>query len=174
VGQLQGGDVGGSQAVAVGDKDYGRIAMSVAAMLARAVHQALDLALGEIAPFNCQVYDVWGAILGSRFHRDKTSLRVAECQANPDRWTEDGTMRDYLENEDKYIYWSTPEHEVSHTRVRIGTRALIVRTASTGRFGPRAIIAVGTVEESPQKYQPGNESKFLFPTRLKSPGGEHA
>ena len=95
-------------------------------------------------------------------------------QANPDRWTEDGTMRDYLENEDKYIYWSTPEHEVSHTRVRIGTRALIVRTASTGRFGPRAIIAVGTVEESPQKYQPGNESKFLFPTRLKSPGGEHA
>ena len=67
-------------------------------------------------------------------------------QANPDKWTEEGTMRDYLENEDKYIYWSTPEDEVSHTRVRIRTRALIVRTQSTGRFGPRAIIAVGIVE----------------------------
>ena len=32
-------------------------------MLAGAVHQALDLALGEIASLDCQVYDAWGAIL---------------------------------------------------------------------------------------------------------------
>ena len=33
------------------------VKMPVAAMLAGTVHQPLDLALGEIAPFNCQVYD---------------------------------------------------------------------------------------------------------------------
>jgi hypothetical protein len=30
--------------------------------------------LGEIGSFNCQVYDVWSAVLGSRFHRGKTYL----------------------------------------------------------------------------------------------------
>jgi hypothetical protein len=65
---LQVADLRGPQAVAVGDKDHGCVAMPVAAVLARAVHQALDLALGEIAPFNCQVYDTWCASLGCRFH----------------------------------------------------------------------------------------------------------
>src|SRR5262249_4153446 len=46
----------------------------VTAMLAGVVHQPLDFALGEIASFNCQVYDVWNALLGSRFHRGKTFL----------------------------------------------------------------------------------------------------
>src|SRR5215471_9937364 len=45
--------------------------MPVAAMLAGAVHQALDLALGEIASLDCQVYDAWCAFLGCRFHADK-------------------------------------------------------------------------------------------------------
>ena len=54
--------------MAIGHQDHGRIAMAVAAMLAGAVHQALDLALGEIASFDCQVYDAWGAFLGYRFH----------------------------------------------------------------------------------------------------------
>jgi len=35
--------------VAIGDKDHGRVAMPVAAMLAGTVHQSLDLGLGEIA-----------------------------------------------------------------------------------------------------------------------------
>ena len=35
--------------------------MPVAAMLASVVHQALDLALGEIAALDCQVYDAWRA-----------------------------------------------------------------------------------------------------------------
>ena len=30
--------------------------------------QALDLALGEVSPLDCQVYDAWGAFLGCRFH----------------------------------------------------------------------------------------------------------
>src|SRR5262245_53378287 len=42
-------------------------------------HQPLDLALGEMAPFNCQVYDAWGAFLGCRFHADKLSLPVSYC-----------------------------------------------------------------------------------------------
>src|SRR5215467_4364990 len=69
---LQVGYLGGPQAMAVGHQDHGRVAMPVAAILASAVHQSLDLALGEIAPLDCQVYDVWSALLGSRFHRDKT------------------------------------------------------------------------------------------------------
>src|SRR5262249_2308000 len=69
------------QTVAIGDKDHGRIAMAVAAMLAGTVHQSLDLALGEIAPFNCQVYDGWCAFLGCRFHADKPCLRATYCLA---------------------------------------------------------------------------------------------
>ena len=47
--------------MAVGDQDHGRVAMPVTATLAGTVHQPLDLAVGEIAPLNCQVYDVWDA-----------------------------------------------------------------------------------------------------------------
>jgi hypothetical protein len=48
--------------------------MAVATILASAVHQALDLALGEIASLDCQVYDGWSAFPGLRFHRAKTFL----------------------------------------------------------------------------------------------------
>src|SRR5262249_60254469 len=50
-------------------------------MLTGAVHQPLDLALGEIAPFNCQIYDAWCASLGCRFHADKPCLRATYCVA---------------------------------------------------------------------------------------------
>ena len=51
--------------------------MPIAAVLARAVYQPVDLALGEIAPLDCQVYDAWGAFLGCRFHADKLCLRAS-------------------------------------------------------------------------------------------------
>src|SRR5262245_54951380 len=69
----------GPQPVAVGDQDHGCVAMAVAAMLSGAAHQPLDLALGEVAPLDCQVYDAWGAFPGSRFHADKPCLRVFYC-----------------------------------------------------------------------------------------------
>src|SRR5262245_14385418 len=53
--------------------------MPIAAMLAGAVHQPLDLALGEVAPLDCQVYDAWRAFLGCRFHADKPCLRAYYC-----------------------------------------------------------------------------------------------
>src|SRR5262249_11566218 len=56
--------------------------MPVAAVLTRAVHQALDLALGEIASLDCQVYDAWGVFLGHRFHADKPSLKGNDCLAD--------------------------------------------------------------------------------------------
>ena len=65
--------------MAIGDQDHGRVAMPIAAVLARAVHQPLDLALGEVAPRDCQVYDAWGAFLGCRFHADKLCLRAFYC-----------------------------------------------------------------------------------------------
>ena len=75
---LQVADLRRPQTVAKGDEVHGRVAMPIAAVLTRAVHQALDLALGEIAPLDCQVYDAWGAFLGCRFHRGKTSLLDVE------------------------------------------------------------------------------------------------
>src|SRR6516165_4710470 len=65
--------------MAIGDQDHGRVAMPIAAMLAGAVHQPLDLALGEVAPLDCQVYDAWSAFLGCRFHADKLCLRASYC-----------------------------------------------------------------------------------------------
>src|SRR5262249_36192233 len=76
---LQVADLRRPQAVAIGDQDHGRIAMPVAAMLARAIDQPLDLALGEVAPLDCQVYDAWCAFFGCRFHADKLSLRLPDC-----------------------------------------------------------------------------------------------
>ena len=76
---LQVADLRGPQTVAIGDQDHGRVAMPVATVLARAVHQPLDLALGEVAPLDCQVYDAWCAFLGCRFHADKLCLRVSYC-----------------------------------------------------------------------------------------------
>src|SRR5215831_8544254 len=74
---LQVADLRGSQAVPIGDQDHGCVAMPVAAMLACAVHQPFDLALGEIAPFDCQVFDGWSAFSGPRFHRDKAPVLEA-------------------------------------------------------------------------------------------------
>src|SRR6516225_3285096 len=68
--------------MAVGHQDHGRIAMPIPAMLAAAVHQALDLALGEIASLDCQVYEAWCAFLGCRFHAGKPCLRVSYCIAD--------------------------------------------------------------------------------------------
>src|SRR5262249_43074544 len=48
-------------------------------MLAGAVPERLDLALGEVAPLDCQVYDGWCAFLGCRFHTDKPRLRATYC-----------------------------------------------------------------------------------------------
>src|SRR5215475_13633983 len=76
---LQVADLRRPQAMAVGHQDHGRVAIPIAAVLTRTVHQPLDLALGEIAPFNCQVYDAWCAFLGCRFHADKLCLHVSYC-----------------------------------------------------------------------------------------------
>src|SRR5262249_36576461 len=76
---LQVADLRRPQAVAIGDQDHGRVAMSMAAVLARAVHQPLDLALGEIASLDCQVYDAWCGFFGCRFHADKLCLCVSYC-----------------------------------------------------------------------------------------------
>src|SRR5262245_66151829 len=48
--------------------------MPVATILAGAVHQPVDLALGEIASLDCQVYDGWSAFPGPRFHRNKAPI----------------------------------------------------------------------------------------------------
>ena len=71
---LQVADLRRPQTVAIGDQDHRRVAMAAPTELAGAVHQPLNLTLGEVAPFDCQVYDAWGAFLGFRFHADKLGL----------------------------------------------------------------------------------------------------
>src|SRR6476659_6731830 len=78
---LEVADLRRPQTVAIGDQDHRRVAVPVAAVLASAVHQPVDLALGEITPFDCQVYNAWGAFLGCRFHRGKPTLLNAEWLA---------------------------------------------------------------------------------------------
>src|SRR5262249_35074242 len=78
---LQVTDLRGSQAVPIGDQDHGCVAMPVATMLSGAVDELVDLALGEVAPLDCQVYDGWCAFLRSRFHADKPCLRARYCLA---------------------------------------------------------------------------------------------
>src|SRR5262249_10292901 len=80
---LQVADLRGPQTVSIGHQDHGRVAMPVAAMLSGVVHQPLDLALGEVSPLDCQVYDAWGAFLGCRFHADKLCLRRHEPRGQP-------------------------------------------------------------------------------------------
>ena len=81
---LQIADLRGPQTVAISDQDHGRVAMPIAAVLARAVHQALDLVFGEIASLDCQVYGGWSAVLGSR---------NGILAASPRRWTMIGPPR---------------------------------------------------------------------------------
>jgi hypothetical protein len=61
---LQVADLRCPQTVAIGDQDHRRIAVAAPTDLASTVHQPLDLAIGEITPFDCQVLDAWGAFLG--------------------------------------------------------------------------------------------------------------
>src|SRR5262249_28106016 len=72
--------------------------MPVAAMLSGAVHQPVDLALGEVAPLDCQAYDAWGAFLGCRFHADRPCLRLQTvklflAQSNRDAERPTGSAR---------------------------------------------------------------------------------
>jgi hypothetical protein len=47
-------------------------AMAVSANLASSVHEPLDLALGEIAALDCEVFSVWCAGIGCLFCHEKS------------------------------------------------------------------------------------------------------
>jgi len=63
---------GRSQAVAISDQDHRCIAMAVSADLASSVHERLDLAFGEIAAFDCEVFSAWCAAIGYLICHDKS------------------------------------------------------------------------------------------------------
>jgi hypothetical protein len=90
-------------------------------------------------------------------------------QANPARWIGTGNLQDYITDESKYIYWSTPPTQCQHDRFRIGARAYLWRTRSN--LGPRGIVVMGTVSELPKQLSLG---LFDRPERLVSQGDEHA
>ena len=54
---FQAADLRSPQAMAIGDQDHRCIAMTTSAHLPGSVHEPLDLALGEIAASNCEVFD---------------------------------------------------------------------------------------------------------------------
>src|SRR5262249_57696472 len=61
-----------SQPMTIGDQDHGGIAMTTAIHLAGRVHQSLDLALGEVAACNCEVFSVWCAAIGYLIRHKKS------------------------------------------------------------------------------------------------------
>jgi len=65
-------DLRSPQAVTIGDQDHRCIPMAVSADLASSVHKSLDLALGEIAAFDCEVFSVWCAGIGCLICHEKS------------------------------------------------------------------------------------------------------
>ena len=61
---FQAADLRSPQAVAISDQDHGGIAMTMPAYLAGSIDELLDLALGEIAALNCEVFSAWSAAIG--------------------------------------------------------------------------------------------------------------
>jgi hypothetical protein len=70
-----------SQSMTIGHEYHGGIAMAVAAALPGAVHQRLNLTLGEILA-NCIVYSGWRAQLGRLIRHDNPSLIPVDWKYN--------------------------------------------------------------------------------------------
>jgi hypothetical protein len=66
-----------TQAVAIADQDHSRVPMAVSTMLARGLDQLLDLALGEIAAFDCEVL-VLGVLALAVCFAMRKALRVSK------------------------------------------------------------------------------------------------
>src|SRR5215467_14444423 len=69
---LEAADFACSQAMAIGDQNHRCIAMTTSAHLAGSVHELLDLALGEIAALNCEVFSVWCVAIGYLIYHKKS------------------------------------------------------------------------------------------------------
>jgi hypothetical protein len=65
---LQVADFGSPQPMTIGDQDHGGIAMTMPIALG-GFDQSLNLALGEIAALDCEVFGVWGRSVRPGFHR---------------------------------------------------------------------------------------------------------
>jgi hypothetical protein len=61
-----------SHPMTISGENHRAVAMTIPTVLAGSVHEPLDLALGEIAAGNCEVYSVWCAGIGSLFCHEKS------------------------------------------------------------------------------------------------------
>src|SRR5262245_51168566 len=61
----------GSEAVTIGDQDHRCIAMAMPIALG-SFDQALDLALGQIAALDCEVFDSWRVAIGYLIYHGKS------------------------------------------------------------------------------------------------------
>ena len=69
---LEAADLRSPKAMAIGDQDHRCIAMTASAHLAGSVYELSDLALGEIAASNCEVFSVWCAGIGYLIRHEKS------------------------------------------------------------------------------------------------------
>jgi hypothetical protein len=69
---FQAADFGRSQAVAISDQDHRCIAMTTSTPLAGSIDELLDLAFGEIAAFDCEVFSAWCAAIGHLIRHEKS------------------------------------------------------------------------------------------------------
>src|SRR5262249_15816265 len=72
---LQIAHLGRSKPGAVGQRDHGGVPVAIAAVLARGLHELLDLAAGEIAPTFFPQCQLPGASLFSRERRDRRRMQ---------------------------------------------------------------------------------------------------
>jgi hypothetical protein len=97
------------------------------------------------------------------------SSRAAEAAAimwcgNPNKWFGSGSMDSYVADASQYVYWATAPRQCSLDEIEIGKRAYIWRTASNA--GPRGMVAIGTVAESPRQLSSSSSHLFAHPDRL--------
>src|SRR5262249_12093681 len=69
---FQAADFACSHPVTIRDQDHGGIAMAASTVLTSSIHELLDLALGEIAPLDCEVFSVRRVIIGYLICHEKS------------------------------------------------------------------------------------------------------
>ena len=102
--------------------------------------------------------------LGARMSNKTAEASAVMWCGNPNKWFGSGSMESYVADASRYVYWATPPRQCRHNDITVGKRAYIWRTVSTA--GPRGIVAIGAVAESPRQLSPSSRHLFARPDRL--------
>src|SRR5262249_23142848 len=133
-----------SQPMTIGDQDHGGIAMTMAIHLAGRVHQSLDLALGEVAACNCEVFSVWRAGIGYLFSHEKS----LSCKYD---WKDNSL---FLHSQQSFISKTSKKSFAIFSRkifgfLKLGPAQGLGRRRGEGADGSRSLCASSTHARNP-------------------------